>query len=93
MAKTTDMTAIRKASGDLIETNVDDETIIVALQSGQLYSVKDTSAAIWRMIDGETGRDAIIDALAQEYRADRAEIAKDVDAFLTDARNAGLLAC
>lgn len=86
------MSAIHKAAGDLIETNVDDETIIVALQSGQLYSVKDTSAAIWRMINGENGRDGIIDALAQEYGAERAVIAKDVDAFLAEAANAGLIA-
>lgn len=86
------MSAIRKASGDFIETDVDDETIIVSLASGELFSVKETGLAIWKLIDGTRGRLQLIADLSAAYSVDEAEIASDVDAFLTDAARAGLLA-
>jgi hypothetical protein len=85
------MAAIEKSSNDLIETDVDDETIIVALESGQLYSVTDTAAAVWRLIDGKNDRAMIIAALAEEYQTAPATIESDVDAFLKDAAETGLI--
>ncbi|MXP47794.1 PqqD family peptide modification chaperone [Altererythrobacter luteolus] len=86
------MSAIRKASGEFIETDVDDETIIVSLASGELFSVKETGLAIWKLIDGSRDRGQLITALSAAYSVDETEIAYDIDAFLTDAARAGLLA-
>ncbi|WP_271439772.1 PqqD family protein [Pontixanthobacter luteolus] len=86
------MSAIRKASGEFIETDVDDETIIVSLASGELFSVKGTGLAIWKLIDGSRDRGQLITALSAAYSVDETEIANDIDAFLTDAARAGLLA-
>lgn len=85
------MTAICKALSDLIETDVDDETIIVSLGSGQMFSVKDTSRAIWRLIDGVRGTEEIAVELSQMYRKDKGAIQPEIDKFLNEIKEAGLI--
>ena len=86
------MTAISKASGDIIETRVDDEIIVVALASGELFSLKGTAADIWNKIDGERSAARICALLAEEFGCESAAITGDVDRFLSNARDAGLVA-
>ena len=85
------MEKIRKACSDLIETDVDDETIIVQLDNGQMYSVEGTARAIWRELDAGPTRDTLISALAEQFDMERAALEPDVDRFLHDARSAGIV--
>lgn len=85
------MTIICKALSDLIETDVDDETIIVSLASGQLFSVKGTGRAIWKLIDGEREAEDIAEELGSIYHKDAASIQPDMDRFLTEITEAGLI--
>ena len=85
------MTRICKALSDLIETDVDDETIIVSIKSGQLFSVKDTSRAIWKLIDGTRGPRDIATELGKIYEKDTASIQSDIDKFLAEIEEAGLI--
>lgn len=86
------MDPIRKNIGDFIESDVDDETIIVSLASGELLSVKDTGRTVWKLIDGARTRDRIVTLLVAEFGASRQTIEDDVDTFLQSARHAGLIA-
>ena len=62
------MTAIRKALDQFVETDIDDEVIIMRRDTGKLVTLPGTAAAIWRLIDGKRDRNAVIGALADELR-------------------------
>jgi pyrroloquinoline quinone biosynthesis protein D len=84
-------TPIGKASDRFTETAIDDEIVVMSLESGEFFSLTGTACAIWEAIDGTRDRDAIVADLATRYSASPDAIAGDVDEFLADLRGAGLL--
>ena len=50
-----------------------------------------TAAATWRLIDGTRDRDALVDALALQFGGDERQIATDVDEFLEQLKDVGLI--
>ena len=85
------MNAIAKRKGEFVETEIDDEVVVMELGQGEFFSLTGTAISIWRLIDGTRDRAALIAALAEEYDAPSAEIASDVDEFLDKLGNAGLI--
>lgn len=73
------------------ETRIDDEIVVMALASGDFFSLQDTGAAIWDLIDGTRDRTAVLAALARDYDVAEADLAADLDAFLAELRGNGLL--
>ena len=86
------MTGLAKDPSRFAETRIEDETVVMSLDSGDFFSLTGTAQSIWRLLDGTRDRAAILAALAAEYDASEAEMASDLDAFLADLRDAGLLA-
>ncbi|MCA1662350.1 MAG: PqqD family protein [Novosphingobium sp.] len=74
-----------------VETRIDDETVVMSLDSGDFFSLTGTAQAIWRLLDGTRDRAALLAALAAEYGEPETEIAVEVDAFLAQLDAAGLL--
>ncbi|HSG35512.1 MAG TPA: PqqD family protein [Sphingomonadaceae bacterium] len=85
------MGGIAKRTGEFVETTIDDEVVAMELAKGEFFSITGTGLAIWKLIDGTRGRDALVEELAKEFDAPKIEIASDVDAFLASLRNAGLI--
>ena len=85
------MNAIAKRKDRFIETEIDDEVVVMELAEGEFFSLAGTAGAIWRLIDGAHDRDALIAAMANEYDAPTQEVAADVDDFLAKLRDAGLV--
>lgn len=83
--------AIRKLPDTFIETEIDDETIVVNLANGDFFSLKGTGLAIWRALDDAPDRAALVDGLAAAFDAPRERIASDVDAFLQEVRSKGFV--
>jgi len=86
------MTAIRKRLDRFTETDIDDEIVVMLLSTGEFFSLSETAASIWRLIDGQRDRHALIAALSREYEADAGQIASDVDELLNQLREADLIA-
>jgi hypothetical protein len=60
------------------------EALLVNLEAEEMFALNETGAAIvMRLTDGQD-LGALIDALAQEYRVERAEIARDVRALVDE---------
>ena len=59
--------AIRKLVDNFTEADIDDEIIIMRLDTGELLGLDGTSAEIWRLIDGARDREELIGALASNY--------------------------
>lgn len=85
------MAIIGKRKSAFIETEVDDEVVIVSLDRGQFFSLSGTGLEVWRKLDGSRSREQVLDELAAEYDVGRETIAGDVDAFLAEVEAAGFL--
>ena len=86
------MTSIRKLTGNFTEAGIDDEIILMRLDNGELLSLTDSGAVVWRLIDGGRDRSGLIAALEAEFAADRRQIERDVDDLLFQLKGAGLIA-
>ncbi len=86
------MSALAKRPDRFAETDVDDEIVVMRLENGEFFSLAGTAAATWRLIDGTRDKAALVAALAAEYDADQATIATDVDEFLANLTEMGLVA-
>ena len=86
------MSILAKDPSRFAETRIDDETVIMSLDSGDFFSLTGTAQSIWRLLDGTRDRAAILAELAAEYDAPEAEMSSDLDSFLAGLRAAGLLA-
>lgn len=83
---------LTKLESAFSETRIDDEIVVMVLDSGEFLSIAGTGADIWTKIDGTGDRASLIAALSGEYDAPEDEIALDVDAFLAELIEAGLIA-
>lgn len=81
-----------KLTDRYIETSIDDEVVLMDLDSGNFFSLTATAATIWSMIDDARDSDAIIACACAEYGCDAAEIAGDVADFLQQMTEAGFIA-
>jgi hypothetical protein len=85
------MAAIVKRTDRITETSTEDEIVVMRVDSGTFFSLSGTAAITWLLIDGTRDRDMIIRELAEKYAADETCIAADVDQFLSELRDSGLL--
>jgi hypothetical protein len=83
--------SLAKDGSKFVETRTDEETVVMALDTGEFFSLQDTARAIWELIDGTSGRETIIASLAAKYSVDPAAIAPEVDAFLGELQAKRLL--
>ena len=73
------------------ETEIDDEVIVMRLDTGDFYSLSGTAGAVWRLIDGQRDRARLLTDLAEEFETEEESIAADVDDLLLRFRKMGLL--
>ena len=86
------MNGIAKLAENFVETDIDEEIVIMRLDNGELLSLADTAAAAWRLIDGQRDRADLVAALEVEFAADTQEIAVDVGQLLQQMKDADLIA-
>lgn len=82
---------LNKCPDRFVETEIDDEIVVMDLESGNFFSLKDTALDIWRLVDGTRSPADIAAELANDYDVAESELANDVAAFLDKALTAGLL--
>jgi len=83
---------LSKLSASFKETQIDDEIVVMLLDSGEFLSITGTGCEIWKQIDGTSDRKALVLALASQYDASESEIATDVHTFLVRLLDAGIVA-
>jgi hypothetical protein len=79
------------ASRDQLSTRIGKETVILHLPSGHYYGLRDAGTRIWELILGGTTREAIVATLQREYDVGEDRCRPDVDRFLADLRETGLV--
>lgn len=74
------------------ETAVDGEVILLNLDDGAFFSLSETAATIWPMIDGTRDRDDLLAELSGLYDAPVPVMTKELDEFLAQLKAAGFVA-
>jgi pyrroloquinoline quinone biosynthesis protein D len=82
---------LTKVTDRFSETTIDAETVVMSLDSGDFFSLSGTARAIWELLDGTRDRAALIAEVADQYGVAGESIANEVDAFLTQLDQAGLI--
>ncbi len=83
--------AIGKRREAYSETEIDDETVLMQVDTGEFFSLRGTGRTIWHLIDEAPTRGALLDALATRFDAPRETLADDLDDFLRMLTDAGFL--
>ena len=60
-----------------------EETVVLSLNSGYLYTCNDTTAAFLRGLDGKKSLAAVIDSLFNEFEVSRETLSKDMTTLAT----------
>lgn len=73
---------LRINSPSVVSETVDDEVIIINLDSGAYYSLQGTAAAIWELIEKHETCTGIAADICRHYEGDDARIRSEVSRFL-----------
>jgi hypothetical protein len=83
--------AVTKCSDNFIEQVIDDEVVLLDLDSADFFSLSGTARDVWNLVDGARDREAIVVELAKAYDGIAEQIGEDVDAFLEQMIAGGFL--
>lgn len=86
------MSALAKAEGRFSEAAIDDEIVVMSLDTGDFFSLTGTARDVWESIDGVRDGAAIVAVMATRYGAEPDAIRGEVDAFVAQLAEAGLIA-
>ncbi len=87
----TDISHFRVNSPSVIGEIIDGEAIIVNLDSGAYYSLRDTAGAIWGLIEKGADVDQIIRQFDAKVQNATTEIPKSIRAFLAELQTENLI--
>jgi hypothetical protein len=82
---------LRLRAADLEWREVDGEVVVLDLRDSTYFAVNKTAAAFWpALVEGAT-RDDLVASVTERYNVEEKTACADVDAFLSTARERGLL--
>lgn len=82
---------LSKNIGRFSETTIDEEVVVMNLDSGEFFSLVETARATWDLIDGTRDESAVAADLAGRYGIDPQRALQDVRHFIADLEAAGLI--
>jgi hypothetical protein len=81
-----------KLTDRFVETAIDDEIVLMRLSDGDFFSLDETGRSIWLAIDGSRNRAAIVSKLAEAYDCSPETILADVNRFIDELVESGIVA-
>ena len=83
--------ALVKRADRFVETEIDGETVVMELETGDFFSLSGSALSIWQLIDGTRDRASLAAAVAAEYQLTESQLASEIDAFVADLKAAKLV--
>lgn len=80
-----------QASADVVAQRLDDEVILVQLETDCVYALNPTAARIWELVAARKSPDAIERALSQEFAIDAPTARRSVANLLSALREKKLV--
>ena len=68
------------------------EAVVLSLDTRMLRGLNAVGSRVWDLIDGRRTLDDIVDAIVAEFEVGRAEATRDVEAFVRQLIDKGLVA-
>lgn len=84
-------TELRLRENDLAWRTVDDEMIAIDVRDSTYLTANDSGALLWNALAAGTTKDELASNLVAAYGIDADTAAADVERFLTELRERGLL--
>jgi len=76
---------------DLVSSSLDDETVMMSVNSGKYYGLDEIGSRIWELIEEPRSVSDLCDILFGEFEVDRKQCEKDVLDFLNELAKKNLL--
>jgi hypothetical protein len=76
---------------DVLFRQVENEGILMHIPSGTYYSLNETSILFWEAIVQQQALEPIVDKIMDEYDVDRNQLLTDLQAFIKDLSDFGLI--
>lgn len=70
---------------------IDGEVVIVNVEEGTYYSLRDTGAVVWGLLESGASTRAVVRHLAGRYRGEDGDIAAGVERLLDDLQREGIV--
>jgi hypothetical protein len=70
---------------------VGEEAVIVRQDTAEVIALNDVGASLFAHLDSRRSAGALLDALLEEYDIDRETLRRDVESFLAELRQAGVV--
>ena len=81
----------RKITERFTETPLDDELVLMNIETGQFNTLKNTGLAIWQLIDGKSDTASIKAKMAETHNVAADRCSAEVDHFLAELQEAGFV--
>jgi coenzyme PQQ synthesis protein D (PqqD) len=82
---------MRLRTEDVATRDYEDEKIILDLRNSVYLSTNSTASILWSHLERGATRAAMIEALQTNFEVDPSQAAHDVDLFVSDLRQRGLI--
>jgi hypothetical protein len=83
-------TRYRRADG-LSFTELDGELVCLNLETGEYSGLRDVGQTIWMQLERPRALDELVDHVVSEYDVESGRAAADIEAFLSQLREAGFV--
>lgn len=80
-----------KIPDNVLFQEVDGEAVLLSLDEGCYYGLDELGTRIWKLIHQDLDRDQVVAAIVAEYEVEPEQARGDLDAFLSDLRESGLI--
>ena len=78
-------------SSELVSTELDQETVLMSINAGAYYGLEGPARSIWEKLETPLTFTQLVDSLVDEYRVSPEICASDVQKFLAEMEQEGLL--
>ncbi len=87
-------TKVRRTTDDFVQAEVDDELVLMDVERGLFYGLKETGRAAWDLMDEGAGWHsvgALVSSLCGEFEVDEETCLRDLAALVDELEEAGLV--
>lgn len=86
-----ELTHVLARSERVVAQHAQGEQVLLALDSGQYYTLNDVGSTVWSLCDGSATLASVVDAVCAEFDAPPEVVERDVAELVADLVDEGLL--
>ncbi|MGB3636564.1 MAG: PqqD family protein [Rivularia sp. (in: cyanobacteria)] len=80
-----------KLSDDVLYSEVENEAILLHVSGGTYYNLSETSLPFWEALKNQQPLQPVVEKITNEYEVEREQVLKDLQDFLQELSNLGLI--